>query len=376
MNANLIAKIASDREHALAVSETAGDKVGQMINHTALAQLFVQQGNFAQALLHVSAAEPMVETAGDPRLRVDLLRAKSAAHMQAGEFEAALADNREISPMLKSLGDDDGWAETFLSSAWAFQSLGDIQKAIGCYDSAFTLFSKTGDKDGQVRARIGIGSLYQSLGQYEKAVGQYRTALPNASKIQQVRIFASDADLLQATGNPFAAVAHYKNAQSLLPPGSDSSLEASILTGLGRSLMAMRAYKDAEKAFAQARSLAEDTSNTAAKAGIIASTGELQYWIALSSPMVNPSPRFKQALKNYAEALPLMRAIGDRAGESGVLTNSVLVYDAKGKSKEALAYYLQALNKMEDLQTQARLEEFRNNIAGQSASLSARPHQL
>src|SRR6266436_6180805 len=376
MNANLIAKIASDREHALAVSETAGDKVGQMINHTALAQLFVQQGNFAQALLHVSAAEPMVRTAGDPRLRVDLLRAKSAAHMQAGEFEAALADNREISLILKSLSDNDGWAESFLSSAWAFQSLGDIQKAIGCYDSAFILFSKTGDEDGQVRARIGIGSLCQSIGQYDKAVGQYKAALPSASKIQQARIFASDADLLQAVGEPGPALAAYKKAQSLLVPGSDSSLEVTILTGIGRSLMAMRGFKDAEESFAQARSLVEGTSNTPAKAGVIASTGELQYWMAISTPMADPSPRFRQALKNYDEALPLMRAIGDRAGEIGVLTNSGLVYDAKGKSKEALSYYLQALDKMEDLQTEARLEEFRGNIADQSAALYARAIQL
>jgi CHAT domain-containing protein/tetratricopeptide (TPR) repeat protein len=296
--------------------------------------------------------------------------------MQAGEFEAALADNREISLILKSLSDDDGWAESFLSSAWAFQSLGDIQKAIGCYDSAFSLFSKTGDKDGQVRARIGIGSLYQSLGQYDKAVGQYKAALPSASKIQQARIFASDAELLQALGYSLEALDHYKKAQSLLVPGSDSSLEVTIMTGIGRSLMAMRAFKDAEKSFAQARSLVEGGSNIPAKAGVIASTGELQYWMAFNTPMADPSPRFKQALKNYDEALPLMRAIGDRAGEIGVLTNSGLVYDAKGKSKEALSYYLQALNKMEDLQTQARLEEFRSNIAGQSAALYARAIQL
>src|SRR5260370_29889706 len=98
----------------------------------------------------------------------------------------------------------------------AFQSLSYIQKAIGWYCSAFILFSKTGDKDGQVRARIGIGSLYQSVGQYDKAVGQYRAAMPSASKIQQARIFASDADLLQAVGEPGPALAAYKKAQSLL----------------------------------------------------------------------------------------------------------------------------------------------------------------
>src|SRR5260370_6013179 len=210
--------------------------------------------------------------------------------MKGGKFEGALADNREISPILKSLSDDDGWAETFLSSAWAFQSLGDIQKAIGCYDSAFILFSKTGDKDGQVRARIGIGSLYQSLGQYDKAVGQYRAALPSASKIQQARIFASDADLLQAVGEPGPALAAYKKAQSLLVAGSDSSLEVTILTGIGRSLMAMRAFKDAEKSFAQARSLVEDTSNTAANAAIIPPNEKLQTSMTIHSPMLNPSP--------------------------------------------------------------------------------------
>src|SRR5260370_36106086 len=98
--------------------------------------------------------------------------------------------------------------------------------------------------------------------------------------------------------------------------------------------------------------------------------------MAISSPTAAAFPRFTAALKNYDEALPLMRAIGDRAGEIGVLTNSGLVYDAKGKSKEALAYYIQALDKMEHLQTQARLEEFRGNIADQSAALYARAIQL
>src|SRR5260370_10094621 len=72
----------------------------------------------------------------------------------------------------------------------------------------------------------------------------------------------------------------------------------------------------------------------------------------------------------------MMRAIGDRSGEIGVLTNSGLVYDAKGKQKEAFSYYVRALDKMEELQTQARLEEFRSNIAGQSAALYARAIQL
>jgi CHAT domain-containing protein/Tfp pilus assembly protein PilF len=376
INASAFAKLTSDRERAIAVSATAGDKLGQAVNHIGLAQLLVEQGNFAQALIHIKAAEPMLVASPDPRLRVDLLRAKSAAHMQSGEFEESLADNRAAMPMLRALGDENGQAETFLGSAWAFQSVGDIQKAVGCYDSAFQLFLRTGSTEGQVRARIGLGSLYQSLGQYAKANGQYRAALPLASNPQKARIYASNADLLQAVGNPWSAVDHYNEAQTFLGSDTDPSLQIAILTGMGRSLMAVHAYKAAEKTFAQALSLVDKTPNTSAKAAVIASMGELQYWIAISSPRMDPSPRFKQALKNYNMALPLMRAIGDRSGEIGVLTNSGLVYDAKGKSKEAFAYYTQSLEKMEQLQTQARLEEFRGNLADQSAALYARAIQL
>jgi len=375
-NTAMIASLVSSREHALAVSETAGDKVGEMVNHIGLAQALVQRGDYAQALAHVIAAEPLVKASPDPRPRVDLLRTKFAAHMQAGDFESALADNREVMPIVRNLNDEAGEAETFLGSAWAFQSIGNIQRAIGCYESAVVMFERAADKDGQVRSRIGLGSLYQSLGQYERAFAQYKVAMPIATQIEQARIFASDAELLQAVGAPDLALAHYQKAKTLLVPGSDPSLDVSILTGMGRSLAAMQAFNDAEKNFVQARTIVEGTQNAAAKAAVIASIGELQYWIAISSPRSDPSPHFKQALKNYDEALPLMRAIGDRAGEIGVLTNEGLVYDAKGKSKDALSYYLQALDKMEELQAQARLEEFRGNIADQSAGLYARAIQL
>ena len=71
-----------------------------------------------------------------------------------------------------------------------------------------------------------------------------------------------------------------------------------------------------------------------------------------------------------------MRAVGDPYGEIGVLTNSGLVYEAMGKPREALASYLQSLQKMEELQTLSRLEEFRANFAEQSAGLYGRAIQL
>jgi CHAT domain-containing protein len=71
-----------------------------------------------------------------------------------------------------------------------------------------------------------------------------------------------------------------------------------------------------------------------------------------------------------------MRAAGNRIGEIGILTNMGLAYDAQGKSREALNYYRDALQQMDDLERAARLEEFRIDVAGQSASLYARAIEL
>lgn len=363
-------------QRAKLVTETAGDKLGQMVTHTALAQLFVEQGNFAQALEHLNAAELMVSAASNPSLRMELLRTRFAAHMQSGDFETALADNSELMPLLR--GNYDSQAETYLGSAWAFQSIGNIPQAIACYEDALTEFQNAKDADGQVRAQIGLGSLYRSIGRLDKASALYRAAVPNASKAQFARILVSIAEMFNSNGHPQEAIVQYEKSQTLIDPVTDPEFEASILTGIARACMSIDEFHRAEANLDRARTVIEKSPNQSAKAAVIASQGELNYWIAVNetSRGENPGRRLSQSLKYYEEALPLMHGVGDQYGEIGILTNSGLVYEAMRKSRQALAFYLASLDKMEELQTSARLEEFRANFASQSASLYGRAIQL
>ncbi|MEH2350309.1 MAG: CHAT domain-containing protein, partial [Nostoc sp.] len=51
----------------------------------------------------------------------------------------------------------------------------------------------------------------------------------------------------------------------------------------------------------------------------------------------------QEALKYYNQALPIFRAVGDRGAEANTLNNIGLVYDSLGEKQEALKYYNQAL---------------------------------
>jgi len=367
-----VVKAIESGERALTLSESAGDKVGQVTNHAALAQLLVQQGKLDQAFAHLTVAETITRTVGDPRLQINILQTKGAAYMSSGEFEKSLDAYREAMKISRSLNDEAGQAELFASSGWAFQSLGNVPRALGCYESAITLFTKVGNKDGEVRTRIGIGSLYQSIGEPQKASEQYMKATPSASDEQYARMLVSVAEILQSRNQPLEALSRYKKALSLISSTNDPSLEGAIWTGMGRTHMASGSYQVAQDYFERALVKAKESGNQESEAGIIASIGELNYWIALSLPTVNQKSRFSEALQDYNVALPMMREAGDRIGEIGILTNTGLVYDAWGKPRKALPYYLDALHRMDELETSARLEEFRLDLAGQSASLYQR----
>src|SRR5690349_11162050 len=137
--------------------------------------------------------------------------------------------------------------------------------------------------------------------------------------------------------------------------------------------MAQGAYQEAGDDFLRALARMKAAWNLAGVAGVIADIGDLNYCIGLTYvSIIDPTPAFQEAVRGYTEALPLMRAVGNRIGEIGVLTNTGLVFDAWHKNEQALSYYSDALQKMEELQTAARLDEFRMDLASQSAGLYER----
>jgi CHAT domain-containing protein/Flp pilus assembly protein TadD len=404
-----LAKTTADRERALALSETAGDKVGQATNHAALAELLIRKGQMELAFTHIRAAETIQATTADPAVRVGILRAKGAAYMSEGQFESAIDAYQQALAGQPPVADE---AEIQTSLGWAHQSAGDILQALKCYQQAQILFATTGDNDGEVRTVLAIGSLYELIGEPNKAIEQYRSIALKASKEQFARMLISTAEMHQSVNAHGTALIRYEKALSLIEPAAGKlstipvflaaeenksteidasekvSLEISILAGMGRSHMALGLFAMAEQDFQEALVKALESRNRTAEAGIIASIGELAYGKAIANVKLEcqeirefrvcsmTKPNFSEALRNYREALLLMQATGNHIGEIGVLTNTGLVYDAKGRRSDALRYYEQALEKMDELETAARLEAFRIDIANQSAALYQRAIEL
>jgi tetratricopeptide (TPR) repeat protein len=364
------------RERAFKLHSLAGDKVAQIVNHAALASDLAGKDKSASVFNQIRPSELPNGMSEVRRSDADRFLARGAAYMSTGDFDQAVQFYKEAMPILRSLDDKKGEAELFITFGWAYQALGETPTAIGCYQAALTLFVDSNDNDGEVRTRLAVASLFASIGEVRKAEGNYDLALVKVSKDQRAIVLVSLADLLQLSDRPREALNRYEEALSE-EFFKNPLLEASIEAGRGRCWMLLRSYGSAGSAFKKALVKAQKARNRAAGAGIIAEIGELNYWMAMESASSHEwKSCLSTALKRYNEALPVMREVGDRQGEIGVLSYIGLVYDAHGKKDKALSYYREALQKMDQLQTTARLDEFRINIADQSVSVYQRAVQL
>ncbi|MDT9288316.1 tetratricopeptide repeat protein, partial [Limnospira sp. PMC 1298.21] len=70
------------------------------------------------------------------------------------------------------------------------------------------------------------------------------------------------------------------------------------------------------------------------------------------------------ALDYYNQALPLLRAVGDRGGKATTLNNIGAVYDSLGEKQTALDYYNQALPLLRAVGDRRGEATTLNNIGG------------
>ena len=410
---NYLKSFMLDAGSALALKQAASSNVGKSVGDELLARNFIRQGRPEEALAYLGSSEIAEKEARDPATHAALLRIRATAYLSIGNFVPAAGELEQAVKAFQALGNTKEEADSLVSLGWAYQSIGDFPRTFASYDQALKLYAKLGDQDGQARVRMAAGSLYNSLGKPTWALQQYQAAWRDASEKQRAWMLASNAEILMDYNESSRALAHYEAAMKLIAEGGDDSFEASIQAGMARAHMVnnnfLGASLDAESALSKMR----NARNRAGEACVLAILGEIHLWQAIKgseqrptrtidlslfddpisyhddfmtrsnhehspwlTPEPDPVPQFKLALHDYSQALSIMREVGDRSGEIGVLTDTGTLYDAWGKHNEALSYYLRTLNKLEELQTSARLEEFRINLAEQASALYQRAAAL
>jgi tetratricopeptide (TPR) repeat protein len=135
--------------------------------------------------------------------------------------------------------------------------------------------------------------------------------------------------------------------------GQDQRLELETLNNMALVYRATGQPRRALELYEQALPIIREVGDRAGEAVTLNNIAEV--YRATGQP--------ERALELYEQALPLMREVGDRAGEATTLNNMALVYQATGQPQRALELYEQALPLMREVGDRAGEAATLNNMA-------------
>src|SRR5690606_25746200 len=265
---------------------------GEALNQAGIC--FTIMGDYTRGLENFYAALPILEAAGDERLRANTLNNIGNSHQLRGSndeahlfFHRALAVRRKLADTTLLYASLNSLALLFrqqqnydsaLHYFHEYESLAraqdDLQKLSvvsnnmgllfrnqGAYDSALMYFQGAldikqglGDKQGIALSLRNVGDVYNERGQYEKALALYNESLTIREAIGYnfgLTVLLKDmAEMLRRSGNAREALSHAKRSvavaqESHLKPEEADALKtlSAVYENLGKHIEALKAHQ-------------------------------------------------------------------------------------------------------------------------------------
>ncbi len=245
--------------------------------------------------------EAIRDATADDRKRVEAERLVDQAIALAGKrtaaaTAAAIENNGKALTYFESGGDQYRQALTLNHIGLLRASTGDFRPALEAYEQAGKLFQASGDRHGEASALNNAGGAYDVLGEIDTAMQRYQQAL------------------------------------ALYQAGGERGAEAVALNNIGKLNADMGNWQRATEFYRQTLPLFEALGDRRSQGTALHNLG-----------MANEYTDADAAIDYLQGALKIRRETGDRVGEAETLSGLGVIYNSRGRFKEALPYTEQAL---------------------------------
>jgi len=202
---------------ALAVHRNLSDVDGQVADLCLLVSIATHRGALDRAHEHLSIAQALAETQGNPRLVADTLFAASSSALMVHDLEGCMDLARTAREQYALLGDRESEADSLARIATVLARLGRDDEAREHNVAAAAIFESIGKRQGLAVAVLNLGLISCRIGVHERAIAEFE---------RSARLFETIHD---ARGQTVCAI----NLACLrLRMGQSSEAKADALVGL------------------------------------------------------------------------------------------------------------------------------------------------
>jgi diguanylate cyclase (GGDEF)-like protein len=195
------------------------------------------RADYEGALHDLRRALALLEGAGDPRGRADVLNGIGNVHWRRGEYPDAMRCQLRALEIQRAEGDRLGEGMSLNALGNVSYHLGDYGQALDYYQASLKVREEIGDRVGVAYCLNNIGNIHGQLGESRRALEYMLQALaikegadPQAAGISMLNVGSAYADL----GDDARALEHMQRAAVRLRETGARDAEATCLRDIGR----------------------------------------------------------------------------------------------------------------------------------------------
>jgi CHAT domain-containing protein len=236
--------------------------------------------------------------------------------------------------------------------AWSLRALCRYEESATKFAEAFRVMEQAGDGHGQAMSLTGEAYAYLYLGDYVAALERFERALVLRRALQETRgeslVLFGIGMVESELGRQDAALEHLFASLALLRP-AETNEQALRRVAIGRIYHRLGRNDDAWMYLSQALTVLRTSANRTALANALTNAGFVR--LALRQD--------EEAQADFSTALPLARAVGDRAGEASALYGLARTEARQGQLQAAREHMNEALSLIESIRGAVSTEQLR-----------------
>ncbi|MBN1791842.1 MAG: tetratricopeptide repeat protein [Bacteroidales bacterium] len=365
-NLGLVYRITGDYEKSLKFTEKAlkgaqqiKDRNREGLYNNNIGLVYHMMGKYAMALEYNVKALSIANETGDKTIQSYALLNLGIIYWNLGDYNNALKYYNLMLEMALKTG--NRWAEGRYYCGIGLISFhhGNFTQALDYDEKGLAIAIEIGDSEGETLILGNIAIIYNEIGNYTKALDYYTRALKVSEKIGDksgiARHLGNIGGTYRILGNYPAAMDYFQQSLKIHKEIGDLKDIASAYGNMGALMVRMKEYKKAEVYLSQALKISREIGVKGIIAYQLISSGYLEYYQA----------NYKASRESFSEALKYAKSTGELAIYWQAHTGMAMVFEKQNKPEPALEHYIAAIEKIEKVQRELSVEEFKSDFFGE-----------
>jgi CHAT domain-containing protein/Tfp pilus assembly protein PilF len=299
------------------------------------------------------------------------LKALANPFLQKGDYAEALRITQLAARIAERIGDRAGLGYVLIDLGSINNRRNRMTQALECYQKSLDVFEEDGDKKGKMRALKGIGRAYELQNIFDKALEYYEKSLAISEEIGDKSFTASVLNDVgyahNSLGRAELSLELHQKSRALSEELNDKVTLEQALNDIGTIYVDQGRYAEALEHFQKSLKILEERGSDRDKKGLATKLQNIGL-------VYRRQGRPDQALAYYHKSLKLMEELGDKFGIANLQNNIGVAYKSQGLYELALEWFQKSLQRYEEIKLKWGVARSLNNI-GDAYHLQGRHDQ-